>query len=629
MRDGAFARGGGTHLRWFSELLQKIDPASPQVINDSKTPSGRVHVGALRGVLLHDAIYRLLRERNTPVRYLFGVDDFDPLDELPAGYQEYYQPYLGAPLCNVPAPPGSGAPDMAEHFIGEFFALFQELGVGAETYRMRDVYRSGRFNEAIDRILRGAAEVRVAYREVSGSGRPDDWYPFQVICEQCGRIGTTEVYEYDGHSVAYRCLPTLVTWARGCGYAGRVSPFDGRGKLPWKLEWVAKWATFPVTIEGAGKDHMTRGGSYDVSARCLRDLFGLEPPAAVAYEFFLVGGRKMSSSRGIGRSAREIADLLPPEVLRFLVLRTYPSRPVNFSVEEEFIVKLFNDFDRYLHRAHHDPRATDEERSVYRLSEVRPEGPYYTVSFPLLLALLQLPHLDLLREVEKRKGSPLTELELRHLEARVRTARTWVEHYAEEEELLRLQPDLPARAQELGAAQRAFLHLLAEELADAPWEDDALQHRIFEAARAIPLEAGEAFRALYRVLLDRDSGPRAGSLLSFLDRDFVLRRLGELPCSPHDVWRETHRTLEDIASWISREAPRAVASGAHLRKLQATAGEPTLAALEVWVENSDGRRQFRRHVLSGPPNSSEEVAEAVLAELRSSSGLAIPLQAAA
>ncbi|HNG25576.1 MAG TPA: class I tRNA ligase family protein, partial [Microthrixaceae bacterium] len=67
--------------------------------------------------------------------------------------------------------------------------------------------------------------------------------------------------------------------------------------------------------------------------------------------FFLVGGAKMSSSRGVGASARDMADLLPAEVLRFLMIRTKPNSPVNFDVHEEGIVKLFNEFDRYQQRA--------------------------------------------------------------------------------------------------------------------------------------------------------------------------------------------------------------------------------------------------------------------------------------
>src|SRR3954454_20037441 len=103
-------------MLWFADIAAGIEPGRPHVINDSKTPSGRVHVGALRGVILHDAVFRALKHRGVPVRYLFGVDDYDPLDELPAGQAESFLPYLGAPLCNVPAPAGSSATDMSEHF---------------------------------------------------------------------------------------------------------------------------------------------------------------------------------------------------------------------------------------------------------------------------------------------------------------------------------------------------------------------------------------------------------------------------------------------------------------------------------------------------------------------------------
>ena len=64
-------------------------------INDSKTPSGRAHVGSLRGVLIHDAVYRALKQRGVKVRYRFGCDDYDPVDELPHGMKEHFEQYLG------------------------------------------------------------------------------------------------------------------------------------------------------------------------------------------------------------------------------------------------------------------------------------------------------------------------------------------------------------------------------------------------------------------------------------------------------------------------------------------------------------------------------------------------------
>jgi len=66
---------------WCDQLVAGIE--GPQTINDSKTPSGRAHVGALRGPLIHDAIFRALRDRGVPARFLFGCDDYDPVDEIP------------------------------------------------------------------------------------------------------------------------------------------------------------------------------------------------------------------------------------------------------------------------------------------------------------------------------------------------------------------------------------------------------------------------------------------------------------------------------------------------------------------------------------------------------------------
>lgn len=574
-------------MLWSDQIAHKVH--GPQLINDSKTPSGRVHVGALRGVLIHDAVFRSLKEHGVPVRYRFGVDDYDPLDEIPAGMAEHFTSYLGAPLCNVPPPPGSTATDVAEHFIAEFFDIFKELGVDAEHYRMREVYRSGQFNAAIDTILSNAAIVRKAYFEISGAKRPDNWFPFQAICESCGRIGTTEVTGYENGEVVYTCRPDLVKWATGCGHRGKVSPFDGRGKLPWKLEWTAKWATLGITIEGAGKDHNTKGGSRDVAARCLREIFGKEPPLNIPYEFFLVGGAKMSSSRGIGAAARNIADLLPPEVLRYLLIRPQPKQPVNFEPDEKFITKLFNDFDRTHSRTFHDPKVSEEDKRVYHLSEIETDGDYYDVSFSLILALLQLPHLlSLEAEIERRKGAPLTAVELRHLRRRVQSAKLWLERYASEDEKIALQETLPAIAHELTATQRAFLHGLADGLMSAGRDEEELQGLVFNVARLTPIDQPKAFQAIYRSLLARDAGPKAGNLLAFLDPSFVAARFRELPYSQADLWRETAQSVDEFAAWITKHAEQiASITPAFL----AAAGH---AALECTVALRDDKVHLRR-----------------------------------
>jgi lysyl-tRNA synthetase class 1 len=581
---------------WTEDIAARFQGATPIIINDSKTPSGRVHVGALRGVLIHDAIFRTLREKGLPAKYLYGVDDFDPVDEIPKGEDAHFGQYIGRALCDTPAPGGAEG-DMAEFYMREFWQVFAELGVVVEPYRMRDIYRSGQFNEPIDMILRHADKVRRVYKEVSNSDRPEHWHPFQVICENCQRIATTEVHRYEDGLVHYRCLPsrmvnTKLGIGQGCGHAGKVSPFDGRGKLPWKLEWVAKWVRFPVTIEGAGKDHSTKGGSRDVSEACLRAIYGTEPPLRVPYEFFLVGGAKMSSSRGVGASARDMADLLPPELLRFLMIRTKPNSPVNFDVHEEGIVKLFNEFDRYQQRAT-TGQATSDESCVYRLAELRNDGAYLTANFQLITALVQLPHLDPVKEIEKRAGRPLTEIERRHLDARIGAANVWVERYAGEEEKTKLQDTLPARAEQLSQTQRAFLHALAEALTSTPWEDDALQSKIFEVARLTPIEQSLAFKAIYRVLLDKEMGPKAGNLLAFLEKKFVIDRCRELSFERSAFWRETSLSTSELEKWMDKEREKIA------EQTSAIVVDGSLTANEFTFVLKDGKRMLKRVLAEG------------------------------
>lgn len=535
---------------WNEKVIEKL--AGRQIVNDSKTPSGRVHVGSLRGVLIHDAIYRALQSQGFDAKYSYGIDDFDPLDGLPADAEPWIQDYMGHPLCNIPPPEKSTGTDLADHYISEFLGIFAELGVGAEIYRMRDVYRSGRFNEAIDAILLNADSVRKVYAEVSNATRPTDWLPFQVVCEQCGRIGTTEVTDYDGKEVTYECKPNLVTWATGCGHRGKVSPFDGNGKLPWKLEWVAKWHTLGITIEGAGKDHCTRGGSREVAAACMRAIFGEEPPLNVPYEFFLVGGAKMSSSKGIGSSAREMADLLPPEILRFLMIRTPPRKAVNFSSDFDYLVKLYNEHDRLVESCLSGKATAVQEKTLRTIEVSSKVTAYHPVGFQLLTALLQLPHIDIESEIERRTASRLSETDKESLRKRLSSARYWLKNLASDEDRIELQTEVPESVYRLSESQRAFLSLMGSRFPSKQATEDKYQRFIFDMARLTPVNQRSAFQAIYWALLDKSQGPKGGALLSFLDAGFLIRRFSEITYSVDGFWSETCVTGDSCDDWISK-----------------------------------------------------------------------------
>jgi len=520
---------------WADELAAAV--AGPQVVNDSKSPSGTVHVGSLRGVVLHDAIFRALRQAGHEATFLYGVDDMDAMDSQALLTPDAVERYMGAPLSRVPAPEGSSAANYARHFVGEiFFRTFEPLGITPEFYWVSELYAAGRMDPYVKLALDRADRVRSIYRRVSHVERTASWLPIQVICEQCGRIGTTYATDWDGSTVAYVCKPDMVTWARGCGYEGRISPLGGQAKLPWNLEWAAKWGLLGVTIEGCGKDLATAGGSRDRSDAISREVFEVEPPRNVAYEFLNIGGKKMSTSKGQGAAAHTIAEVLPPEQLRFLFLRPRPSQVIEFDPEGDTIPRLFDEFDRIAAatagREVKGELPADYQRLfgyslVGESPDVAAAAAAFRPAFGHLALLLQIPGVDIRDRMEAEKGSALTELEAAVLAERTSSARAWLESYAPERARLAIRRDaVPEEVAGLEADQRSYLAALAEAAdGERPGSGDAWQGLIFRVAGESGLASGRAFGALYAAFLGRSNGPRAGWLLASLEPVFVVERL--------------------------------------------------------------------------------------------------------
>jgi lysyl-tRNA synthetase class 1 len=524
-------------LDWADELAASVD--GPQVVNDSKTPSGTVHIGSLRGPVILDVIVRALRARGLETTLLYGVDDMDPMDAQALLTPDAVERYMGAPLAHIPDQVADGHASYARHHAQIFIDIFSGLGIHPDRYYwMSDIYPTGDLDPYIRTALDKAHLVRDIYQRVAKVRHPDTWLPVSVICPNCGKVGTTFARDWDGETVAVTCKPDLVQWATGCGWSGRVAPWKGAAKLPWNLEWAAQWSLFGVTIEPCGKDLSTRGGSRDRSDAIAREVFEREPPLNLAYEFLNIGGRKMSTSKGLGASAHSMAEVLPPEQVRFLFVRHRPESVIEFVPEgTDAIPRLFDEFDR-LARATAGFEVKGElpsgfaEIFAYSLldpeTEIDAEAEAFRPPFAHLALLAQIPGVDLRARVEAEKGAPLEEREVQILEERLDAVRGWLESYAPPQAVVRVQASLPEEADALDADQRAYLLLLADAaMAQAPASGDSWQALIFTCATAAGVDGRRAFGALYHAFLGRPNGPRAGWLLAGLDREFVVTRLRE------------------------------------------------------------------------------------------------------
>lgn len=513
---------------WADKIARKIVESGahrPFWVDDMFTPSGFAHIGSLRGPLVHDMVYRAVRDGGQSVTSTYIFNDFDPVDGLPPELSSFSDE-LGKPLRTARTPE-KGFASFAEYFTKDFQLVLKNLGVNATFLSSWDMYHEGKFNGVIREALDNSEKIQDIYQRVSGSKkREKGWLPLQVICEKCGKLGTTRVHDWDGETVAYTCEPSMVTWAKGCGYTGRIIPFDGNGKLPWKVDWPAHWKVLGVTIEGAGKDHSSAGGSRDIAKALCEEVFHIPNPYNLPYEFFLIGGKKMSSSKGLGLKARDLTKLLPPSVGRFLFTRTDYRRSIEFDpVGTMAIPDLFDEYDRCWH-AYNEKE--DEELShafAYAQTGETParQPGLFIPRFRDIANYSQLPNVDLWARFEKLKGSRLTDEERNILGDRLTYTFVWLGNYAPDE--YRYQISLKRYDEiDLSQGQWKFLNDLSEVWPSVD-EPEKLQSEIFRLAKINNLHHKDAFQALYMATLDKSYGPRAGWLLKKFSTDVVVERL--------------------------------------------------------------------------------------------------------
>ncbi|MFA6285366.1 MAG: lysine--tRNA ligase [Parcubacteria group bacterium] len=513
------------------EYEKKIESGQPLVLRDEKTASGRVHIGSLRGVAIHGIISEILTELGIKNKYLYEINDFDPMDGLPTYLnKEKFEPYMGVPLCNIPSPDGK-AKNYAEYFGQEFIDVIEESGFRPEFYRSSELYKQGKYNEVIKIVIDNADKIREIYKKVSGSQKDDKWLPIQMICEKCGKISTTRAYSFDGEKVEYECIEDAVPWTRGCGYKGKNSPFDGNAKLPWKVEWAAKFKILNVDIEGAGKDHSTKGGSRDIASAICREIFNCNPPFNIPYEFFNVGGKKMSSSKGEGSSSREIADLLAPELLRLLLLGKDSKRVIDFIPDGDTIPILYDTYDK-MADAYFNGQEDDYSR-IFKLIHINREEKMkkrFLPRFSQMAFILQMPHMDNNEAVEKLKEASLTQEDKEEVDYRAGYAKGWLDKYAPEDYKYELQEDkIPDAVKSFSSQQKEGLAKILEYIKSQDQLDGQELHtKVHDIRKEIGIEPKELFSAIYLSFLGKDRGPKVGWFLSVLDKKFLEKRLEDI-----------------------------------------------------------------------------------------------------
>jgi len=503
-------------MQWLDTIVDEIIARQPDgeiLIESGGSPSGTYHLGHMRELVTCDAIMLELQRRGRKARHVYFVDDFDVFRKVPINVPAEFDQYLGMPLCDVPSPDGTTGKSYADHFLLGLMDGCEALNIEVEFIRAHPKYRNGWFVDAIELCFENVPQIRQTLEKISNRTLDEHWTPMQVV--EKGRLKKRKLVSIDKAA-------KVITYENVDGETCRAAYDKGEVALDWRLDWPARWWKLGVHVEPFGREHASAGGSYDTGQQLMKDVFKGNPPLPVPYDsIHMVGDtKKMSASKGTAISAEESVKIMPAEVVRYYILRSPLNRPIYFDPNKG-VVKLIDEFAQLSAKE----RSSWEEQLFYASTRGSADIRVSRVPFSHLVAGYQaaLEDADKTLELIKRtehaaiagEEADIIRTELKFIDA-------WLKRRAPEDVKFSLQDHVDPSA--FTDQQKVFFADLAQKIAEAPKDADGewFHKTIYEFKDTTGLEL---FTSLYKLLIAKNSGPRAGWFLSILPRDWLVKRL--------------------------------------------------------------------------------------------------------
>ncbi len=499
-------------------------------VYDEKTPSGKIHIGSGRGWIISDVVAKALRDAGLKAKFVLSSDDHDPYDKPNKELDSSWDKYLGMSFRDIPSPV-KGHKSFGDYYFSLVTDKFKEYGIECELESTGEEYEKGIFNDAIKIVLDNSDKIKKIYSDMYGDDAVGaNRWPFNIKCKKCGKIATTNVTGWDGKEVEYEC-GDVVKWAKGCGHKGKRSPYNGNGKMPWKVEWPAKWFAKKVIIEYAGKDHFSAMGARDFGVKVADQVFDFTPPypstrkkSGKGYEFFHVGGHKMSTSKGFGVGFAEITENIPAKILRYLLIKSRPGSVIDFDpFKDNDLILLFDRYDK-MERIYFgvDKVSEDETRKQKRMYELAYVGalpkkipvqvPFTYAATTLQIALDEDVAISMLQE-SGHVPQKLNKVQVEQVKERLRTAKNWVDTFASEQYKFTLVDKVKIK---LKANEKKAISAIVNKVGIDAKE---LHEAIYAISKNESIEPKDFFKLFYNALIGKDRGPRLASFLTTIGKE--------------------------------------------------------------------------------------------------------------
>jgi len=488
--------------------------------------SGIPHIGSLGDVIRAYGVKLALETRGKKAEFIAYSDDLDGLRKVPEGMPESLKSHIGQPVSSVPDPYNCHG-TFALHINSLLRDAMDRCGVQYVFHSATEDYRKGILNEQVRKLLLSAKRVGQIVKEEVGQEKFTTALPYFPICESCGRIYTTKAIAFDPKTdkLTYSCEGVTEIKGQkvsGCGYKGEVDVREGRGKLPWKGEFAARWAALGINFEAYGKDI---ADSVRVNDRICQEVLGYAPPSHVRYEMFLDKvGKKISKSK----SALDV--VTPQTWLKYapassLILLMFKRITGARNVGVEDIPTFVNELNRLKEvyfgiRKINDEKENAKLRGLYEYSYLLkpPSKPTPHVPYNLLVYLVTVSPPEKRPEYIQAKLHEYSYIKDTTVPASIQQEIEYATNWANDFQ------EIPETKIEITGPQKLAIEDLITTVRKET-DERILQNTVFNLAKKYAIEPSDFFKLLYTILLGSPRGPRLGPYIKAMGSENVARAL--------------------------------------------------------------------------------------------------------
>ena len=477
-------------------------------------PSGLPHIGTFAEVARTSMVVNAIKQiTDIPTEIITFSDDMDGLRKVPENVpqRELLEKNLHRPLTQVPDP-FEKFNSFGEHNNEMLKSFLDNFGFSYKFKSSSALYKSGFFNESLQKILENYDGIMNIIMPTLGKERQKTYSPFLPICPETGHVLEIPVKQIDRKNLK------IVFDNRGKKL--ETSILNGNCKLQWKVDWAMRWYALDIDFEMYGKDLIE---SAILSSKIIK-LIGKSNPSGFAYELFLdEKGEKISKSKGNGITIDQWLEYASPESLSLYMYQN-PKRAK--KLYREIVPKAVDEYLDFIEKANSQNELQLLMNPVWHVHNSKVPKEKMIMSFSMLLNLVETSNAntkELLWKFVKKYKKDILEKEHPIFDNLVNYA---IKYF---NDVIKLKKKYKVPNEKEKLALNALVKVLGE--CDDKMSPEEIQTKIYSSGKENGYSENlrEWFKLIYEVVFGVENGPRMGFFISFFGvnetKDLIINKI--------------------------------------------------------------------------------------------------------